>query len=1157
MFITRAINKDLLATIVQSTFLEFGNLTSSSLLDSLKYLGFSYATSAGISINIEDLRTPEDKEDFLNLAQFEIRTVSENWNEGKVSDIERFQCIIDTWNSTTELLKNRITEYYDAFDPANNLYIMAFSGARGNMSQVRQLVGMRGLMADQDGRIIDLPIQTNFREGLTSIDYIISSYGARKGIVDTALKTADSGYLTRRLIYVAQDVIIREIDCFTKQGLFVFLTKKSSIKSILGRMILSIDTKNSSFPVSNYINRIFEESFWKEFQPYLPFEILIRSVLSCESNGSVCQKCYGWDLAHSQLISLGEAVGIIAAQSIGEPGTQLTMRTFHTGGIFTGELVKEIQAPVSGKLIIPSSLQLNLIRTSHGKMVKKINQEISLPILDWKNETTSISLPSQSYLYLFHSGFVKKNQKIAEYGIQKFESGKKVRKPVYTSLTGEISFENLIVKNEYLNKGYFKYTIEDGSLWIASGKIFCFPKEIDYFYPTTLKKNKPIGRLKLVVPFSGIVQFSKTSFQICTEKQTIIFELGDLINSFLNCLISFSPVIKSNQYVEKYTILGFLEFSTAEEGAIYSVKKKESEFVDIFFFITENDIWKINSDQINNYSFYNEKKYKTYIRPSTPLNSTAKFTETGIFLKKDGFQMIFQKAVSVFFPKETILKYGQGNFVLQNKLLAKLKSSIQQTEDIVQGLPKIEELIEARKPKQKAILARRPGVLVTKTLSKEIDLTKSNETHSLIRGTTTEAENIFSNEIQCSLPRKVMKLFKEDVIEEDLSENQKRRQKKKIYFIQSFFPKKNIILLNDDLKNYRKFLHEKYKSFNFTEFKYRPFQAQIFSSSYHIEFVLLKKKNHYGYIFLPPSLDVIDGKRVLNYCFQFHKIKRYNSWQSSDVPSSLPQSFSIFRNGKYIEEISKNNICRCFRNLRNDLLLHLKDGRYVFLEYLNPIVEYALPKRVPLIEAPGSFLDLGEPLSNGFIDLHDLLSILFQYHYLLDGCSIAMSRSRLKFQLIVVNSILAIYQSQGVNISTKHIELVVRQMLTKVMIRRSGNTPFLIGEIVNSSLILQISKSFQEAKNYKSPYFEPILLSATNSSLNKDGFLSAAGFQETKRVLGKAAMEGTTDWLRGLKECIIVGRLIPAGSTFFNYKNYLDTVYKFKRLTQEKGTTNG
>jgi len=143
MFITRAINKDLLATIVQSTFLEFGNLTSSSLLDSLKYLGFSYATSAGISINIEDLRTPEDKEDFLNLAQFEIRTVSENWNEGKVSDIERFQCIIDTWNSTTELLKNRITEYYDAFDPANNLYIMAFSGARGNMSQVRQLVGMR------------------------------------------------------------------------------------------------------------------------------------------------------------------------------------------------------------------------------------------------------------------------------------------------------------------------------------------------------------------------------------------------------------------------------------------------------------------------------------------------------------------------------------------------------------------------------------------------------------------------------------------------------------------------------------------------------------------------------------------------------------------------------------------------------------------------------------------------------------------------------------------------------------------------------------------------------------------------------------------------------------------------------------------------------
>jgi len=212
MLITRTVTKKILETIVHETFSNYGKLSSSCLLDSLKLLGFFYATNAGISINIEDLKTPDVKKDFIKTANAEIDDVSRQWQKGFVSDTERFQSIIDSWNFATESLKNRIVDYYQVFDPANNLYIMAFSGARGNMSQVRQLVGMRGLMSDQEGKIIDLPIQANFREGLSSIDYIISSYGARKGIVDTALKTADSGYLTRRLIYIAQDLVIRETE---------------------------------------------------------------------------------------------------------------------------------------------------------------------------------------------------------------------------------------------------------------------------------------------------------------------------------------------------------------------------------------------------------------------------------------------------------------------------------------------------------------------------------------------------------------------------------------------------------------------------------------------------------------------------------------------------------------------------------------------------------------------------------------------------------------------------------------------------------------------------------------------------------------------------------------------------------------------------------
>ena len=225
MIITRTVTKKVLENLVHETFTQFGNLSSSSLLDSLKLLGFYYATNAGISINIEDLKTPDAKKQYLKNANSEIQHVSKQWEQGFISDSERFQSIIDIWNLVTESLKNRIIDYYQNFDPANNLYIMAFSGARGNMSQVRQLVGMRGLMSDQEGKIIDLPIQTNFREGLSSIDYIISSYGARKGIVDTALKTADSGYLTRRLIYIAQDLVIRELNCQSKDGVIILLNK--------------------------------------------------------------------------------------------------------------------------------------------------------------------------------------------------------------------------------------------------------------------------------------------------------------------------------------------------------------------------------------------------------------------------------------------------------------------------------------------------------------------------------------------------------------------------------------------------------------------------------------------------------------------------------------------------------------------------------------------------------------------------------------------------------------------------------------------------------------------------------------------------------------------------------------------------------------------
>jgi DNA-directed RNA polymerase subunit beta' len=221
IFRNQIIDKKQLKKLISWAFTHYGTARTAQIADELKDMGFRYATRAGVSISVEDLQVPPSKRSLLDEAQEEIRRTERRYTKGEITEVERFQKVVDTWNGTSEALKDEVVRNFKSTNPLNSVYMMAFSGARGNISQVRQLVGMRGLMANPQGEIIDLPIKTNFREGLTVTEYIISSYGARKGLVDTALRTADSGYLTRRLVDVAQDVILREIDCSTERGLWV------------------------------------------------------------------------------------------------------------------------------------------------------------------------------------------------------------------------------------------------------------------------------------------------------------------------------------------------------------------------------------------------------------------------------------------------------------------------------------------------------------------------------------------------------------------------------------------------------------------------------------------------------------------------------------------------------------------------------------------------------------------------------------------------------------------------------------------------------------------------------------------------------------------------------------------------------------------------
>ena len=1084
MLTTKTVTKNILETIVHETFSKFGAVSSSSLLDSLKLLGFSYATNAGISINIEDLKTPDVKRKFIQTANDEIDFISEQWQQGFVSDTERFQSIIDSWNVATESLKNRIVDYYQTFDPANNLYIMAFSGARGNMSQVRQLVGLRGLMSDQEGRIIDLPIQANFREGLSSIDYIISSYGARKGIVDTALKTADSGYLTRRLIYVAQDLIIRENDCHTKEGVVILLDKNTNIKNIVGRTLISV--KNIEEPYSSIYegDNVLDPETLLTLKNVAPISLNIRSALTCKSNGSVCQKCYGWDLAHKKSIALGEAVGIIAAQSIGEPGTQLTMRTFHTGGIFTGETLKQVVAPFSGKLILPDVLKTVLYRTNHGTTVLKLMQETTVTLINWQGTKKEIFLDIGSYLYVKNSSFIRKNELISEYSTQTIIPGQRKLKPISTTLAGEIRFENLFVRKMMRDQRKIKVNQDDGILWIASGKIFPIPKESKYLFPKKLKKNKPFATLKLVSPITGVLEVNNNN--ICINNKNVL-NLSTISNQFPNCKIKFSLLAKNYQYIDASTVIGYLEIHATCEGEIYSIKEKISQNIKTIFLITDSDIWKINSDQLNNFENFNQNK--TVVRSGNQLNTNATFSRSGFFVKKDGFKMIFQNATPVFLSRGTILNYKQGDFIFENKVLASLVNYTQQTEDIVQGLPKIEELIEARRPKIKSFLANKPGVILRSHKTENIE--------RLIENNVLTCDYKISDEKSTELKKST------------------KREKQFLDVIHSSLEKEDLIVWNKTV----------FKQVNVANL-FSPVDGKdkkIFSSNYLTK---LSDKTNVLAKMIPVS--GINSEQIL-YKYKNGKLE---DWKDIEMENRL----ILKTKPKKLSE-------------KEYFAFPIENQKYIFLEYVNPINRYELPISSNTIIQPGSFVDIGEPLTEGIIDVHDLLHIFFTYHVELDDQRDAVIKALTKFQLLLVNSIQSIYQSQGVNISSKHIEIIVRQMTSKVLIKESGDTPLIPGELIRLSLITEIYnalKPHDSTFQLKTPKYEPILMSTTNSSLNKDGVLSAAGFQETKRMLSKAAIEGSTDWLRGLKECIIIGRLIPAGSAFLNYKSYLDNIYLFK-----------
>nr|QJI81027.1 RNA polymerase beta'' subunit [Cymbidium serratum] len=418
----------------------FGMAYTSHILDQMKALGFQRATATSISLGIDDLLTIPSKGWLVQDAEQQSFLLEKNHHYGNVHVVEKLRQSIEIWYATSEYLRQEMNPNFRMTDPSNPVHLMSFSGARGNASQVHQLVGMRGLMSDPQGQMIDLPIQSNLREGLSLTEYIISCYGARKGVVDTAVRTSDAGYLTRRLVEVVQHILVRRTDCGTIRGISVspqnWMTEKIFVQTLIGRVLADdiyiglrcIATRNKDIGIG-LVNR---------FITFRAHPIYIRTPFTCRSTSWICQLCYGRSPTHGDLVELGEAVGIIAGQSIGEPGTQLTLRTFHTGGVFTGGTAEYVRTPSNGKIKFDEDL-VHPTRTRHGHPAFLCFIDLYVTI-ESRDIIHNVNIPTKSLILVQNDQYVESEQVIAEIraGTSTFHFKERVQKHIYSESEGEM-----------------------------------------------------------------------------------------------------------------------------------------------------------------------------------------------------------------------------------------------------------------------------------------------------------------------------------------------------------------------------------------------------------------------------------------------------------------------------------------------------------------------------------------------------------------------------------------------------------------------------------------------------------------------------------------------------------------------------------------------
>ena len=1045
-----------------------------NMVDRLKGLGFHYATEAGISLGIEDLKIPPVKPRLLRNAEEEAQKNEIRFARGKITAVERSQKVIDIWNTTSELLKEEVIHHFRRTDLLNPVYMMAFSGARGNMSQVRQLVGMRGLMSDPQGEIIDLPIKSNFREGLTVTEYIISCYGARKGLVDTALKTANSGYLTRRLVDVAQAVIVNEVDCNTSQGiLMVDLMDGNKVlisreKRLVGRVLSHQVTDPTTGWVVGLKNQDISPYLAKKLNGFSSRQIRVRSPLTCQTSRHVCQLCYGWSLARGQLVELGEAIGIIAAQSIGEPGTQLTMRTFHTGGVFSGEVAERVYAPHSGILSYEGEQNAKKMRTVFGQEALFFDNKVEVTIQQNENNQTKLEFPPYTLFFTKSDTPVYSKQIIAEYSsldqiLKKSEDSDGVItvKEVVSDMEGQVYFQFFNKQGMSIKKQSKTALVKgNGLVWVFSGKIMAY----SLF-------NQPFSR-KGDFTASPQVNFSFPSSHTDTSEEV---ELSSAL---------FDLKVRS---------AGFLYKKPAFDGADPNVLLWVPTITKNFYFPTEFG-YLIDTIHDSNYSPMLDELRLNHVSVS-PLQKRLSTTKQANTLKRT----VSTKRISLLTQLD---KQVRKKFAFSQGYLHSGYDMYEHTSHFVETFPSWFYW-----PKKKS----KPMGL--KQLKKQF----ANH-YAICSPYQPLVDDIQFNESIFSKWYPALKMFRfQKTIAFNPCSSVQPSYKQEVnssFFVESGTPLLRSLKKEAVSKDTQALPFSQEKQVNFLEFMNIQENGQI---------LVKQKENQIRFRLNQQKPWVKTGSLVLK-------------------GDSLAQGLKSTHSGRVIQKTKTHITLQVGQPYRTSssspiVVSHgslVLQGKTLFnLVYKKAKTEdivQGLPKIEELLEARRT-KDLQPILNNP----HDRLKREFQKYKSVFDTQTAARLSLLDIQKFLVNGVQGVYQSQGVDISDKHIEIIVKQMTSKVFIEDSGQTPFLYGDLVDFYHLKKINEEMA-TQGRKLAKCEPVILGITKASLKAESFISAASFQETTRVLTQAAIQGRLDSFVGLKENVIIGQLIPAGTGFLRTK---------------------